>query len=451
VCDDETLPSQDIWELLTHLVDKSLVNVEKSKEETRYKMLETVKQYSLAKLKNVGEMERVQERHLDFFLKLAEQAEPELVGPKQKEWLDKLEREHDNLRGAIEWVLEGEDRDKGLRLTGALWRFWEVRGHYQEGLQSLESTLAYESMRTLARAKALTGAGNLAFNQGDHIRSRSFHEEGLVIRREMEDKRGIAISLNNLGNVALVQGEYLTARSLYQESLSIRRELKDKRAIASLFNNLGIVAMVQGDYMVALSFHQESLAIKHELGDKLGIANSLNALGEAAHAQKDYERACSLHQESLALGREIGEKGIMASALHGLGNIAYSQEDYAIAHSFYQDSLTIERDLGARRRIIDCLARLVMLASITGRFYCAARLSGALRCLTDAIGATTISAAQADYDRHIASLRASLGDEAFEKYWAEGRAMSMEQAIEYALSTELEEAAENGTPAAPTQ
>ncbi|MBI3460793.1 tetratricopeptide repeat protein, partial [Candidatus Acetothermia bacterium] len=380
VCADELIQSQEVMELLTRLVDKSLVLVEKQGEMPRYKLLETVRHYGAEKLKEAGETERVRNWHLDFFLKLAEQAEPELVGPKQREWLDLLEREHDNLRAALTWVLADEKEEKGLRLVGSLGRFWEMGVAIPIGL----------------RAKALRWAGFLMFHQGDYERAKELLKEGLEFSQKIGEKRGVADSLNKLGSIAFMQGDYAAARAFLEQSLAIRRELGDKLGIAVSLSGLGDMAMAQSDYSAAQSLHEQSLAITRELGDKQNMATSLNNLGYVAIAQGDYAAAQRFCEEGLSLRQEIGDKWGLAYSFEGIAKMACMQQ----AH--------VER---------------------------AARLFGAAEALRQVICSPLLPSERISYgyDHDVATLRTALGEEAFAKAWAEGRAMTLDQVIAYAL------------------
>ncbi|MBI3660514.1 tetratricopeptide repeat protein, partial [Candidatus Acetothermia bacterium] len=382
VCVGESIAEYDVLDLLTQLVDKSLVIMEEKSGEGRYRLLETVRQYGYEKLVKAVEVKLIRDRHLDFFLKFAEEAEPKLQGAEQKLWLNRLETEHDNLRAVLAWSVESSEKaETGLQLAGVLWRFWEVRGHFTEGRRWLEEALTRTPARTAARAKALNGGGNLALDQGDYIAARLLYQESLAIQRELENKGGIAASLHNLGNVAYMQGNFTEARSLYEESLAIKRELGDQRGIAYSFGNLGGVAHDQGDYIAARSFHLESLAIKRNLGDKRGIAASINNLGEVARAQGDYTEARSLYEESLAIKRELGDKRGITFSLNNLGNVAYAQGDYVSARAFYQESLSIQRELVDKQRIAESLEGLAGVDCAEGQCERATQLLAAAKSL----------------------------------------------------------------------
>ena len=226
------LPTDDILDLLRSLVDKSLVVYEEHDGVGRYRLLETVKQYAEERLTEIGAGKEVFGRHQQYFLELAEHTAPLLRGPEQGVWLAHLETEHDNLRVALAWCeQQAEEAEAGLRLAGALWQFWNTRGHLLEGRQWLKRALektkqdATEPEASMARALALNRAGRLAYSQSDYVAARTLFEESLTIRRRLGDQKKVANSLDLLGEVAESQGDYTTARTLHEESLTIRRTI----------------------------------------------------------------------------------------------------------------------------------------------------------------------------------------------------------------------------------
>ena len=426
----------DVLDGLASLTGKSLIQQEEGVGgEPRFMMLATLHEYATERLHESGEAQVLRRRHAEYFLALAEKAEPELSGAEQERWLEWLEAEHNNLRAALRWVEESGEAEMGLRLGGALWRFWMVRGHYSEGRERLARllSLAGASGRTAARAKALNGAGSLADSQGDYAAAHSLYEESLTISRELGDKRGIAAALNGLGIVAWYQGDYAAARSLYEESLAIRRELGDKQGIAKSLNNLGLVALGLGDYAAARPLYEESLAIIRELGDRQLIAYSLGNLENVALGKPDYVAARSLYEESLEILRELGDKGGIAESLTNLGSVACKQGNYVAARPLYEESLAIFRELGDKRAIVYTLEGFVALAAAQGQPERALHLAGAAAALRETIGAPLPPTEQEEFERHLEMARQTLDEEAAAKALANGRAMTLEQAIEYAL------------------
>ena len=473
----------EVLDLLTSLVEESLVlfEAEAVGVEGRYRLLETVRQYARDRLLEAGEAEAVRERHRDWFLLLAEEAAPELGRGTQTAWLQRLEREHDNLRAALACSLEtyhcplSPAVDKGLRLGAALWRFWSMRGYWTEGRAHLAALLALPeaNARTAARGHALDGAATLAWRQGEHRAAEALWEESLAIWRELDNKEGIAWSLRGLGNVAHEQGEHGATQALAEESLAIFRELGDKRGIASSLWTLGRWARDQGEYGTARALLEESLAIWRELGDKGGMAHSLGRLGTGPHLQEDYGAARVLFEESLAIDRELGNQDGTANTLLGLAQVAQSQGDparakalleedealirgiadrwarihplgglghvvrdlgdYGWATAVYQESLRLRQEAGELFVIAQSLEDLAVVAGRQGQAQRAARLLGAAEAQCAAIGTSPPSVDPTLYGHTVASARCALGEEAFAAAWAEGRNMALDQAVEYAL------------------
>jgi predicted ATPase/class 3 adenylate cyclase len=436
ICAGEGIEDWEVLDLLAALVEKSLVQYEEAGNEARYRLLETIRQYGAEKLTAAGEEAGLRERHRDWYLALAEQAKPELHGPRQGEWLARLEEEHDNLRVALAACIQRGEAEAGLRLGGALWWFWMVRGYLGEGRERLAGALALPGSegRTAARGRALNGAGALAHHQGDFEGARALYEESLAIFRQLGYQLGISELLNNLGILARYQGDYEGARVLYEESLAIKRQLGHQQGIAASLGNLGIVAFEQGDYEPARAFCEESLAIFRQLGHRQGISQSLNILATVARYQGDYEGAGALYEESLAISRQLGHQWGIAHSLDGLGHVTSDQGDYAAARALYEESLAIFRQLGDQRGIALALDGLAALAAAhQGQPERAARLSGAAEALREAVGAPLSPHERAEYHRHVAATRAALGEEAFAAAWEAGRALSLEQAVAYAL------------------
>ena len=346
-------------------------------------------------------------RHTAWYLSLAEEAEPALKGAEQGVWLARLETEHDNLRAVLRRALEHGEQQLGLRVAGAMWRFWYVRGYVSEGRRWLEEFFSLAPVgkqgpsegASAVRVKALTGAGGLAYIQGDAARASLHYQESLALCRALADTQGIASTLTNLGNVAQVVGDYARAKALFEESLALCRELGDTRGTAYALNNLGNVAQALGDHARGRAVLEESLVLCRELGDKQGTAYTLTNLGNVAHVLGDYARARALFEESLALCRELGEQQGIAANLEGLARLAPAP--------------------GTTPAI---LAHAVCLF-------------GAAAALRAAIGMPLPLNEREGYERATTAVRAAVGEAAWATAWAEGQALTLEQAVSLALGT----------------
>jgi predicted ATPase/DNA-binding CsgD family transcriptional regulator len=398
VCDAGGDLPIDVLEGLASLVDKSLLRQEEAEGEPSFGMLETIREYATERLEAGGDAEMLRRRHAERYLALIERAEPGLTGPQQGAWLERLEREHDNLRAALGWALERDEAELGLRFAGALGRFWEVHGHLSEGQGWLEKALSrWTGAPAAMRGKALNAAGNLAYIRCDYQLAAVLHEESLALQRASGDRWGVAVSLHNLGRVAHYRGDYERAMALYNESLAIRRDLGDKRGIAMSLNSLGVMARNRGDPAAAHSLYEESLALFRELGDRWGVGLLLNNLARAARDLGDWQHTATLCAESLALFRELGDR-------HGIAWV---------------------------------LSNLMIVAQRQGACERAARLYGAAEGLRQALGSSSLSlspAERATYEASAAAARVKLGEAAFAAAQAAGRAMTLEQGIEFAVS-----------------
>src|SRR5712691_3861901 len=255
-------------------------------------MLETIREYGRECLISSGEVEVTQRAHAAYYLALAEKAEPELGGPQQVMWLERLEREHDNLRAALRWLVEqgeaGHSMERALRMGGALRWLWIVHCHWSEGRTFLERALAgSDAVTASVRAKVLEAAARLALGQGDTDRGEALCKESLTLYRELGDTAGIALSLHLQGSIAWDRSNLAAARSLIEESLALSRDVGDTRAIAASLRRLANVVSDQGEYAKACSLGEESLALFREVDDKMNIAWSLFQLAWMTFAQGD--------------------------------------------------------------------------------------------------------------------------------------------------------------------
>jgi non-specific serine/threonine protein kinase len=485
VCAGDDISSVEILNLLRYLVDKSLIVKQVQGIEARYWLLEPIRQYAHKKLFESDDVEAVYTQQLTYFLSLAERAAPELKGHNQVVWFERLEKEHNNLRAALGWALKRSieisrwKTEAALRMSNALVIFWGIRGYVNEGRQWLQQALQVGRTMQIHDAShseqvcyghALNWASYLAWWQGDGEVACTFAKEGLLLFRKLGDRRGIAFSLFNLGAESRLQGDYTEAQKLLEESLALRRELGDSWGIADSLHKLGIVVHARGNYARAQQLFEESLIILRRLGDTWSMADALNKMGMVAHAQGNYVSAQQLFEESLMLRRKLDDKWGIAASLNSLGILAYTQGDYTRARKLYEESLMLARDVGDKRgvalsqsnlgfvtqrlgnyaaarkyleesliflhtvgnklNIADNLSGWISLALAQKRLQRAAKLSGAVAILLESMGAHLNDP---EYNTTVAALQTQLDEATFAAAWAEGKAMSTEQAIAFAL------------------
>ena len=367
VCGSSGIAADAVLDLLARLADKSLVFTEARNADTRYRLLETIRAYGRDRLEESGEADATLHRHLLWSVRFAEQADGELRGPEQVEWLERLALDYDDLRAALEWARH-QDRhvDAWARLACALHRFWSLRGYLREGREWLEQAASHAAVNPVLRAKAAWGAGTLAFDLGEYSRAEALGETSLRLSRENADPLGIALSLTMLGRVAQNRGDFQRATALLEEAATRSRASGQRWALAQTLNALGTAARGQRDYRRAKDLLEESLALSRALGDKSGLAGSLGSLGVIARFQGDYARARTLHEESLALRRELGDRLTIATSLGSLGTVFLDQGDYERARGLLEESLILCRELGDKLDAAAALGNLGLAAHYQG-------------------------------------------------------------------------------------
>ena len=439
----EEIEEDEVLDLISRLVDKSLVMVGATASgAARYRMLEPIRQYAGEKLREYGVTDDMRGRHTAYFLALTEEAEPELAGPQQKQWVQRLEEEHDNLRAALSWVLDQEEGEQGLRFGGALWRFWFSRGYISEGIRWLERALAGHGSRP-ARVKTLEGKGWLVQCQGDVERAKTTYREMLKLSRELGDRSNVATALNSLGTLAVSAGDNARAKRYLEENLSVLERLEEEGIETTLerhhaFNLLGVLALnEEGDPTRASVLWRESLALARKAGDVLRIGASLCVLGYAALMQGDNDRATALCEEALAFTDEHEDPSgqIVPETLINLGLAALGQGDHERAISSFESALVISERAGRKASLINALEGTSSLAVALGAAPRAARLWGAAEAGREATGIALPPGEWVLHQPYLASARSRLGS-AWEEALSEGRAMSLEEAARYALSGE---------------
>jgi predicted ATPase/DNA-binding CsgD family transcriptional regulator len=441
VCSNEITEAVEVLDLAASLIDHSLLRqVERAGESPRLLMLETIREYGRESLAARGEIEEVKQAHADYYLAFAEEAELHLASAEQGQWTARLEKDHDNLRAALSWLLGQGEQEEALRMAGALWRFWLMRGHLSEGRQWLEKALAgSEGISPVARAKALNGAGILANYLGDHRQAKRRCEESLTLSRNLASqvpgekayKQAVADALKGLALIARNENDYAATRTFYEESLALLKELGDTWGAAEALLGLGnAAAYFQGDDARAAILAEQSLSAFRALGYQPGIANSIGLLTQLARNRGDYAAAFALAEEGLALHRAMGDRRGTARALYASGAIASFQHNYPLACSRYEESLALFRELGEKWFIAACLDGLAGVYTVQKQTKWAVLLLGAAAALRETIGSSLPPTFRLSYERTMAAARTQLGEEAFAAAWAEGRTMPLEQLIE---------------------
>jgi tetratricopeptide (TPR) repeat protein len=345
------LTADEVLEGVASLLDQNLVRPESATDgEARYGILATIQAYGRELLEASGEAELLRRRHAEFFLALGEQAGMALSGPEQAWWLARLDRELGNVRLALDWALEREEAEIGLRLATSLWRFWEARGYRDEGRERLTALLALPKavLPTSVRARALNTAAVLASGQGDARCVRALAEESLAIGRSLNNLDVIAGALLTLGHLAQDQGNRPVARACGEESLAIGRALGNLNVVAWSLLLLGIAAESVGDYGTAAGLYEESLAAWRGLGDQWGLTRALNRGAHIALHRGQYPMAERLYQESLAIRRAVRDRSGIAICHYRLAEIALHRGDCETARRLCEGSVALSREIGYR-------------------------------------------------------------------------------------------------------
>ena len=439
VCTDELHDGNEVMERVTELVEKSLIELaDAGGAVPRFRMLDTVKEYALEQLAANGEEEAVKRRHVDYYLYLAETAEPHLLRPERGVWLERLDRTHDNLRAALTWSSEHAALGTGLRLAGALTWYWYLRGNLQEGRTFLERFLAQNGQAdsSVARGKALYGASLLTRTQGDFELANQEAEESVSLFRGLTDPYWLALALARLGDIQMSQGKLEEARSLLEESRHLFEEQDLPFLEAFVLRYLGQAALSNHDLMEAKTLFGQSLVLFQQARDLLGEAATLGALGVVAMAQGDVVTAQSLVNQSLPLMRAAGDPRYLKEFLLMAGTVRLRRGDVQQAYTLFSESLHLwdstedqENTAGIRWSLIG----LAEVATARGQAERAGRLLGAAETLSPRLLNSFEEMSAINLDQEIAQVRTRLDQAALEAGRAAGQVMTKEQVISYAL------------------
>jgi len=375
--------ASDPLDRLESLFDKSLLRVEEGvRGEPRFMMLETIAEYARERLNaNKEEKNQLEELYASYYLTFAENAAAHLMGPEQSEWLGRLEEEHDNLRAVLRSAYDQRKIDVGLRLAGVLWRFWYMRSHWSEGRGYLEELLSIdEDTLSATHARALSGAGTLAWAQGDYTMAQVFYERCLAQQRSLRDTDGIVRALGNLGNLACDQEDYDRAELFYEEALRLSQQLNEPWLEATGGGNLGLVMHARGDYARARDLQERALTIHRSISNVYGVAHSCK----------------------------------------NLANVAIEEADPKLARTYLQESLSLWQEIGTTREVADCFESMARVLMLEGRPTRAAYALGAAEALRLASGTPIPPRQRAAYDRTVTLTRASGDASIISASWMDG-------------------------------
>jgi tetratricopeptide (TPR) repeat protein len=466
-----------VVDVLSELIDKSMVQVEELAGEARYRVLETLRQYGYEKLQERGEATEIRRRHRRWYRSIVERAEPELTGAHQRFWLDRLQHDYENIRAVVEDSARHEaDLGEGLHVGAALLRLWIVRGYLAEGRRLLEPLLdasqqRAEVRRSAAVMEALHTVGFAAYFQGDYNTMQTIAEEWLAIARDLNDERAIWMAADMQARVWMNRGEFPRARDVFVGQLEAMRRHGYAFGIASALIGLGVLARLQGDlqgavrwcedclsvsrqsgdvwfvgqalsnaglayyhlgrFTTAQAHFAEALALRRDLGDRSGMAWSLINLGDVAIAGGQLNDARARFEESLAILRELGDRSGRADAVASLGRVAEGRSDFASARVCYLESLALRRDLGQRLAMPGLLEDLAGLAALQRDQARAVVLAGAAARLRTVLGAPQSAAEHDRVARWLTPLQELASTEGIS--WNDNQPMTLDQALEYAL------------------
>jgi predicted ATPase/DNA-binding SARP family transcriptional activator len=401
VC-SQGMKRSDVIDLLGRLVDKSLVIVEEVSKirETRYRLLETIRQYALERLVGIGEAPAIRDQHLEFYLGLAEKSEPYIFSSESAAWISRLGKELDNIRAAMDWSTISGKAVAALRIAGSLVYFWWTHGFLaSEWHDRTQRALALPEgrERTWARAKALNGIGSSYWADANPTDRRPQLEEALSIGNELGDRWNIATALRNLGALNNIRGNYSEARLFLEQALEVWRDMGAE--------------------------------------GKLGYAISFAFLGDAELCCSQVEKARSLYNESVAGLREpdVGDNNFLGYPLRRLGQLAWRDGNYEHAISLCKESLRLNYEVSDPRGVMCCVSGFAAIAVAQGKFERAAVLMAAVETQLATIGIGMWYMDKMEYERNLTLLRTQLDEKVFNKFWSKGKKMSFEEAITFAL------------------
>jgi predicted ATPase len=436
--------SPDPWidglDAVAILAEQSLIRTETdSLGETRYRMLETIRSFARERLRDIREETQVHLAHGRWVGDQVRDIYKHVLSPNAAHWLDVCEREHDNIRTALSWSLDNHNVNVGTRIADGSWRFWEIRGHYTEGRTWLERCLAtFTDASPQQRALLLDGLGNITWKQGDVVTAARALEESLAIWREVGAESALNATLSNLGAVMERLGDLDRAEELQREALELARKYGDEQDVSLTLNNLATALWNKGDLDGAEQLLEESLAIKRRIGNLFGIAVSLTNLAILTSSKGNLEQAISYMEESLSLDRQLGNIDGIADSLGNLASLVSQTGDLARAAQLDAEALQLRRDLGDRISIAYSMESIGGTSARAGHLEDAMRMFGAADLLREQIAAPLPAAEMKSYEFGVGLCREGLSPDAFDRAWAEGRALALDEAMALAERVALE-------------
>ncbi len=424
-------------ERLASLVDQSMLqHTARPDGEPRFMLLETLREYAMEQLEASGQMETIRQRHLDFFLGLVESIEPGPKEPNLSAWMRELESEHGNLRLALQWALDRDQVEAALRIAGAIWRFWQIHGHVEEGSQWLKLILERsQGQRNLPRAKALWGAGWLGMVAGRLIQSRQYFEEGAALSRELHNDRFLGLALHGIGAVARAPGDFERSQGAFEESLPLFRALESAEDVAWTYEHLGVTALEQGHFQQAEDHLSQASELFRSLDQRWPCAEALTFLGHAALQQRDFARAREQYEKALKYYEELEDKPNVAAIHSCIGATHFGEGNVKRAVRIYKENLALSREMKDYWGLVWGVERLAEAAEKLSQPEQAARLWGGADTLRHIAGVLWHPGFHSYYtDVRFAGIRAQLGETRWSDLWRQGQKMGDDEIVACALA-----------------
>ncbi len=441
ICGSDPVEEYEVLDLLSQLVEKSVVIAEKSERNSSvYRMLETLREYGWEILNKAGEKEELQSRHAHYFLSLAESL-GQKEGNYQEEEDRTLGRMYSNIRWAMEWAIEKQNSNLALRIGAALGYFWDTKGLTSEGFELLSKALklSVEKLETEERGRTLYWAAKITQHMNRHTESWELAEESLSVFRVLGNKLGIVSALQNFGLIAFYSGNNAESASYFQECLLLARDIGDKHLLGLSNYMLGAVALQQKDLILARTYFEEAQSIFSEIKDLIGVSGSISGQGLIALMRKDYTIARPYFEDSIQIKIRIGVNKDLPAEYNNLGNTLIGLGEYGIALDYFKESFTLLKETQSKLQLCECLVGIIRLLLRQSRasnysktsFFDTASLCGIVSSTLAAAGASLNQPDKDYYEEVIAEARAGQSEEVFNTAFNSGRNMKIEEVLTY--------------------